>query len=125
MNEPPEPDRRHAWETRPAFRELFLLHAPSLAAEALREAGRHLYDALLETGLPERPQPWVSARVRALAEDLRFTGQVLASLGDAQVETALTRDEIALSIRAQRWAEMVEAVVRNIHEALQEAEEAR
>lgn len=125
MNEPPEPDRHDDWEKQPAFRELFLLHAPPLAAEALRAAGRHLYDALLETGLPERPEPWVRARVRALAEDLRFTGQVLATLGDAQVETALTRAEIGLSVGAQRWAGMVEEVARTIDEALQDAEEAR
>lgn len=125
MNEPRTPPSRHAWERRPAFRELFLIHLPPMAAEALSEAGRLFYDALLEAGLPERPEPWVRARVRALAEDLRFTGQVFETLGDARVEAGMTRAEIALSTRAQEWAERVDGVVRTIDEALDEDEESR
>ena len=81
MNENPELPKPHDWEERPAFREIFLVHAPPLVAEALRETGRRFYEALLEAELPERPEPWVRARARALAEDLRFTSEVLASLG--------------------------------------------
>jgi hypothetical protein len=123
MNEPPEAAPRHAWEERPAFRELFLLHAPPLAAEALRETGRHLYDALLECGFPEPAEPWVRSRVRALAEDLRFTGQVLASLGDAPVYAGLTAEEFALAVKADAWAAEVTALVQAMDRALGRAEE--
>lgn len=125
MNEPPEPAPHHAWETRPAFRELFLVHVPPLAAEALRTAGGLFYDALLETGLPERPEPWVRARVRALAGDLQFTSQVFETLGEAQIEAGLTRDEIALSVQAESWAAEVMALVRAMEAALRSAEEPR
>ena len=118
MNEPPEPAPRHAWEDRPAFRELFLLHAPALAAEALRETGRQLYEALLECGFPERAEPWVRARVGALAEDLRFTGQVLASLGDTPMYAGLTAEELALTVKAAAWAAEVTAVVQAMDRAL-------
>ncbi|HSL82745.1 MAG TPA: hypothetical protein VLF66_08205, partial [Thermoanaerobaculia bacterium] len=79
----PRPAPPAAWEDRPAFREVFLVHFPPEAADALRQAGRHLYDAVLEVDLYELDEPWVRARVRALAEDLRFSGQVLATLGAA------------------------------------------
>lgn len=124
MTEPPESAPRHAWETRPAFREFFLLHAPPLAAEALREAGRYFYDALLEHELREPDEPWVRARVRALAEDLRFTGEVLAYLGEARVEAGLSRGEIDLSTRAESWAAEVTAIVRAMEGALGSAGEA-
>lgn len=96
------------WEERPAFREVFLLHFPPLAAAALREAGRHLYEAVLERELHAPDEPWVRARVRALADDLRFTSQVLATLGDARVEAGLTAEELALAIKAEAWAGEVE-----------------
>ena len=64
---PPKPPAL-AWEERPAFREVFLIHFPPLAADAFREAGRHLYDAVLEHELREPEEPWVHGRVRALAD---------------------------------------------------------
>lgn len=123
MHEPPEPTPRHAWEDRPAFRELFLLHAPALAAEALRETGRHLYDALLECGFPGPAEPWVRARVRALAEDLRFTGQALVSLGDTPVYAGLTTEELGLAVKADAWGAEVTALVQAMDRALGSAEE--
>jgi len=109
---------RPAWEERPAFRELFLLHLPPPAAAALRQAGRYLYDAFLEQDLYELPEPWVRARVRALAEDLRFTGQVLASLGAAPVEAGLSRAESALAQRAEGWAVEIAVLTAAIEGAL-------
>ena len=105
---PPPKPQKLAWEERPAFREVFLIHFPPLAAEALREAGRFLYDAVLEHELREPEEPWVRARVRALAEDLRFTSHVLATLGDARVEAGLTAEELALAMKAESWAGEVE-----------------
>jgi len=115
---PPKPPAL-AWEERPAFREVFLIHFPPLAAEAFREAGRYMYDAVLEHELREPEEPWVHARVRALAEDLRFTAQVLATLGDARIAAGLTAEEMSLAIKAESWAGEVAAIALGIEGALE------
>jgi hypothetical protein len=108
-----------AWEERPAFREVFLIHFPPLAAEAFREAGRYLYDAVLEHELREPEEPWVRARVRALAADLRFTPQVLSTLADARIDAGLTAEEMSLAMKAESWAGEVAAVALGIEGALE------
>jgi hypothetical protein len=107
-----------AWEDRPAFREVFLVHFPPEAADALRQAGRYLYDAVLEVDLYELDEPWVRARVRALAHDLRFSGQVLATLGAARVEAGLTTEEMALAMKAEAWAAEVERFADSLESAV-------
>ena len=118
-NGPPPKPPALSWEERPAFREVFLIHFPPLAADAFREAGRSLYDAVLEHELREPEEPWVRARVRALAEDLHFTAQVLATLGSARIEAGLTAEEMALAIQAETWAAEVAAVCLAIEGALE------
>lgn len=113
----PPPAPPAAWEDRPAFREVFLVHFPPEAAEALRQAGRHLYDAVLEVDLYELDEPWVRARVRALAEDLRFSGRVLATLGAVRVEAGLTAEELALAMKAEAWAAEVERFADSLESA--------
>jgi hypothetical protein len=98
---------------------VFLIHVPPLAADAFREAGRHLYDAVLEHELREPEEPWVHGRVRALAADLRFTAQVLATLAEARIEAGLTADEFALAMKAEVWAGEVAAVYLAIEGALE------
>ena len=114
----PPPAPPAGWEDRPAFREVFLVHFPPEAAAALRQAGRHLYDAVLEVDLYELDEPWVRARVRALAEDLRFSGQVLATLGIARVEAGLTAEELALAMKAEAWAAEVERFAESLESAV-------
>jgi hypothetical protein len=63
---------------------------------------------VLEHELRELEEPWVRARVRALAGDLRFTAQVLATLADARVEAGLIPEELALAMKAESWAGDVE-----------------
>jgi hypothetical protein len=116
---PPKPPAL-AWEEQPAFREIFLVHFPPLAAESLREAGRHLYDAVLEHELREPNEAWVRARVRALAADLRFCAQVLATLADARVEAGLTVEEMALAMKAEAWAGEVERFAEVLEAAVGE-----
>lgn len=130
MSEPrnPDPDEArpaHAWEEGPALREFFLLHTPAFAATALRELGRHMYDSLLEGELPETDEPWVRSRARALARDLRFRAQVLASLGEARVEAGLTPEELALPLKAESWARELSELVRTIEGSLGETGEER
>lgn len=115
---PPPPVLPAAWEDRPAFREVFLVHFPPEAADALRQAGRHLYDAVLEVDLYELDEPWVRARVRALAHDLRFSGEVLATLGAARVEAGLTAEEMALAMKAEAWAAEVERFADSLESAV-------
>ena len=117
---PPTPDSDAlSWEERPAFREVFLIHFPPLAAEAFRDAGRHLYDAVLEHELREPEEPWVRARVRALAGDLRFSAQVLSTLAEARIEADLTTEEMSLAMKAESWAGEVAAIALGIEGALE------
>ena len=107
-----------SWEDAPAFREIFLAHFPAEAAEAFRQAGRHLYDAVLEVDLFELGEPWVRARVRALAADLRVSAQVFAVLADSREEAGLTIPEHELASRCKVWAGEVVAVALGIEGAL-------
>lgn len=125
MTQTQDPARRPSWEDRPAFRELFLLSVPPVVAEALQEFGRHMYDAFLESDLPRRDEPWVRSRVRALARDLRFAAQVLASLGEARVEAGLTPEEMALSVEAESWARELSELVEAIEGSLANSGEER
>lgn len=115
---PPADRPAPTWEDVVAFREFFLAHFSPEAAEAFRQAGRHLYDAALETSLTDLDEPWVRARVRALARDLRVTAEVLASLADSREEAGLTIPEHELATRCQAWATEVTALVLGIEGAL-------
>jgi len=116
---PPPESGALAWEERPAFREVFLIHFPPLAADAFREAGRYLYDAVLEHELREPEEPWVRARLRALAADLRFTAQVLATLANARIDAGLTAEEMSLAMKAESWAGEVAGIALGIEGALE------
>lgn len=107
-----------SWEDAPAFREIFLAHFPPEAAEAFRQAGRHLYDAALDVDLYELAEPWVRARVRALAKDLRVTAEVFATLADSREVAGLTIEEHELATRCKVWAGEVLAVVLGIEGAI-------
>lgn len=119
MTHPSKPTSPTSWEDRLVFREIFLLQVPPLGAEALRELGRVLYDGLLEVGLREpAEEPWVRSRVRAVAEDLRLSGQVLASLAEAPRQARLTPEEDALAIKAGSWAREISELVEALEAAV-------
>lgn len=116
---PPPEAPTQSWEDAPAFREVFLIHFPPLAADAFREAGRHLYDAALEHPVDDPFEPWVRARVRALAADLRISAQVFATLADSRESAGLTIEEHALATLCQTWAAEVVAVALGVEGALE------
>jgi hypothetical protein len=72
------------WEDFEGFRESFLLYftrKPDNAA--LRTVATLLYDLVLDSGstlMPEHPEGWVRAQVRAALADLRFLQGFLDSL---------------------------------------------
>lgn len=115
-NPPETPDG--SWEEAPAFREIFLAQFSPEAAAAFRQAGRHLYEAALETTLTELEEPWVRTRVRALAKDLRFSAEVFATLAADREEGALDAEDRALCMKAESWAAEVLALVRGIESAI-------
>jgi hypothetical protein len=115
---PPDASTSSSWENAPAFREVFLVHFPPEAAESLRQTGRHLYDAVLEVDLYELNEPWVRARVRALAADLRFTALVLTTLASVRIEAGLTAEEMALATKAESWAEEVDRFAASLDAAV-------
>jgi hypothetical protein len=102
---------------RTAFREVFLLYAPPAGAGALRQFGRYMYDTLVESAVQEAPEPRVQPTVLALAEDLRFSAQVLAGLGGGRETPGLNAEERALAMKAESWAREVLELVRAIEGA--------
>ena len=115
---PPNDSTAPPWEDAPAFREIFLAHFPPEAADAFRQAGRHLYDAVLEVDLYELNEPWVRARVRALAADLRFTALVLTTLAGVRLQAGLTAEEMALAMKAESWAGEVDQFAASLEAAV-------
>ncbi|HSL83427.1 MAG TPA: hypothetical protein VLF66_11670, partial [Thermoanaerobaculia bacterium] len=79
---------------------------------ALRLFGRYMYETLLDSALRESPPPALSARLRAVAEDLRFSAKVLAALGAARREADLTPEDVSLSLKAGSWAREVLELAR-------------
>jgi len=65
------------------------------------------------------PEPWIHARLRALAEDLCFSARVLSTLADARVQGGLDTEELALAMKAESWAGEVVAVALGIEGALE------
>lgn len=110
MTDVQDPTLPVPWDDQPTFREHFLVHAPPRMAEALREAGRHLYDVFLEIDGAGPGEPRVHARIRALAQDLRSVGRVLASLDAGRARAALDPEEMSLALRAGAWAREVEEI---------------
>lgn len=117
---PPSQPSAPSWEDRPAFREVFLLYFPEEAAEALRQAGARLYDAALEAGLDQvEPDRYVSCHARALAADLRFIAEALASAATAREAGLLEVGEHRLATACSVWAGEVAAIALNIEGALE------
>ncbi len=108
-----------------AFREIFLLHVPAAGAATFRQFGRYMFDTLAEGGPREALEPRVGARVRALAEDLRFSAQALARLGGARAEGGRPPEEAALAKKAESWAREVLDLVRAMEAASAGAGEVR
>ncbi len=101
-----------------SFREAFLVHAPSAAAKTLREFGRYMYETLLESGFRQTPAAPARAQVRAVAEDLRFSGQVLAGVAAEAEGGGLTSEETPLAMKAGSWAREVTELVRALEGAV-------
>lgn len=116
LNEPTPPSLPDEWKERTAFREIFLVHA-SAGGAPLRRFGRYMYETILQSGLPGAPAPPVHARFLAVAEDLRFSGQVLADLAAEADEDGVTAEESALAMKASSWAREVSELVRAIEGA--------
>jgi len=108
---------RESSDDHSVFRETFLLHLPPEGAAGLRAVGRAMVEAVLALDFREGPQPGVAARVRALAEDLRVSAQVLAWLESDRVAGGLTPEELALAMKAESWAREVAELVQAMEAA--------
>ena len=53
------PSTPTSWEDATVFREVFLSYLPPPAADSLRQAGRFLYDAVLEHDLSKPGRGWL------------------------------------------------------------------
>lgn len=113
-------------EVSPAFRDVFLLHAPPRAAAALREVGRLMYLSLLEPDLSEPgTRFFVSDQLRALAADLRFAGGMLSSLSAIRLQSGDPAEDKRLCRKAASWARQVSELVQGMEATLGTVEEAR
>ena len=122
MSPPREPVLQSSWKDRMAFREVFLVNAPRGGAATLRQFGRYMYESLVASGLVDvaqsgAPAP-VPVQVRAVAEDLRFSAQVLSGLGSESGEAELNPEESALATKAESWAREVLELVRAMEGAV-------
>jgi hypothetical protein len=72
------------WEDAEGFRETFLLYFTRADANAaLRTVAMLLYDLVLDSGavlMPDHPEGWARAQVRAVLADLRFLQGFLDAL---------------------------------------------
>lgn len=97
-----------------AFREIFLIHTPPAGVESLRQTGRYMFTAVLESRPDGAPAPPVADQTRALAEDLRYSARELARLESASSGGGLSAEELSLSIKAGSWAREVLELARSI-----------
>jgi hypothetical protein len=84
------------WEDFEGFRETFLLYFPDPETNAaLRKVADLLYTLILESPvvMPDQPEGWVRAQIRAAVADLRFLQGLLAFMGEDADATAHTPHE--------------------------------
>ena len=121
------PDRPEStpppWEESDSFREtmLQLLDDPA-DREAVRHAGRVLYDlaveATREVGTTTADPSITSAELRAVAADLRYTGGYCAAIRRSAEECSLDADDEELARFAGKLCRQVAALVDKIERRL-------
>lgn len=77
-----------------------------------------MYLSLLADGLDEAGSPGVSALVRALTADLRFTSEMLGSLDAIPRAAGSSEADERLARQAGRWAAAAARLVRDMEGAL-------
>ena len=97
-----------------AFREIFLAHSPPAGVHSLRQTGRYMFTAVLESRPGFAPAPPIADQARALAEDLRYLARELARLEARAAEGGLTPEERSLSLKAGSWVREVFELARSI-----------
>jgi hypothetical protein len=110
------------WNEADTIRETTLLVVDDPAdREALRQAGRLLYNLAVETThLPgdESGDSITGAELRAAAAELRFMEGYLAMVGRSRKESSLAGEDEALARFAGRLARKVGALAARIEERL-------
>lgn len=108
------------WNEADSFREttLHLFDDPA-DRDALRRAGRVLYDLAVETPRELGGESSVTrAELRAIAADLCYTGGYCAMVRRSAEECSLAESDDALARFAGKLAERVTALVESIEERL-------
>lgn len=120
MSDTANPGSPSGWRDRTAFRESFLVCVSPGSAGTLRQFGRYMFDTLVESGLEDLRSPRIRSEVNAVAEDLRFSAQVLLGLRSADDRFELRSEEAALAIKAESWGREILELVRVIESAVAE-----
>ena len=97
-----------------AFREIFLAHAPPAGVHGLRQTGRYMFTAVLESRPDSAPAPPVADQTRALAEDLRYSARELARLESEAAGGGMSAEELSLSLKAGSWAREIFELARSM-----------
>jgi hypothetical protein len=108
------------WNESDSFRETTLqLFDDPEDREALRQAGRVLYDLAVETSRDLGGEPSMTrAELRAIAADLRYTSGYCAMVRRSAEECSLDAADAALARFAGKLADRVGALVASIEERL-------
>ena len=108
------------WNESDSFRETMLTFIDDPAArDAVREAGRVLYDLAVEasSGISERDSA-TRAELRAAQADLRYLHGYVESIGQEGAVSSLSADDEALSRFAGRLAGQLGSLVAAIERTL-------
>jgi hypothetical protein len=108
------------WNESDSFRETTLIWIDDPQdREALRQAGRVLYDLAVEVSRAMGGEPSMTrAELRAVAADLRYTAGYCASIGREAEESTLEPDDDALAHFAGRLAGQVGSLAAAIERTL-------
>ena len=114
------PDFRTWEETSPAFRAVFLRHAPDAeSAETLRRFGQLLFYWLLEAGFePAYQESSTCNELRAGALDLRSAQSYLLHVAQSGIEGGLPPEDARLATLASDLAGEVGSVAARIEATL-------
>jgi hypothetical protein len=99
---PAPPSPPPTWVEASGFRETFLMQLEPDEAEALREAGHHLYDLACERGRRDAPESFLRMTLRAVLADLRHLEGLLGHVAHDLVGCDLDPNDARLLTFAAR-----------------------
>ena len=111
---PAPPSPPPTWVEASGFRETFLVQLEPDEAEALREAGHHLYDLACERGRRDAPESFLRMTLRAVLADLRHLEGLLVHVARERTASELSPADQLLATLGAGVALMVHATADHL-----------